>query len=350
MQKKIGMFLVLLSWQSHANAANLLEVYQQALYSDPVFHQGVAQSLVTRDNIPISISYILPNISLFTNPTVSRYGFSGTEYRTGTIGNVSVFDPRNITQRTYTLDLTLTQPVFNFGLFANIAVQLENAKSACASLNAALQNLMIRVSRAYFAVLKDEEIIAYTNASRRYYQFQLNQITDQFQAGIKTKTDVYTAKAAYESSVAASIAANKQLANDRENLRAITNVYYEHLSYLKNDFPLVSPHPENINQWVDIALKQNWSIKAAQYTLGAARQNIKQQFAGHLPTVSLQGTLARNYTFNINRYPSFIDNNGAGPYQINPWDLILISHYLKEAVLFPKRTRPNICMNNNSKY
>ena len=116
--------------------------------------------MVTRDNVPISISYLFPNISVFTNPTVSRSGFSGTEYRTGSIGNITFFDPRNLTQRTYALDLSLTQQVFNFGLYANVAVQLENAKSACASLNAALQDLMIRVSRAYFAVLRDEEELA----------------------------------------------------------------------------------------------------------------------------------------------------------------------------------------------
>ncbi len=312
MLKKILLFSALFYWQADANAADLVQVYQQALYSDPLFQQAIAQSFVTRDNVPISVSYILPNISVFTNPKVARYGFSGTEYRTGSIGNINFFDPRNLTQRTYTLDLTITQPVFNFGLVAAIAVQLENAKSACATLNAALQDLMIRVSKAYFAVLRDEEEITYTIASKRYYYFQLDQVTNQYQAGLKTLTDVYTARAAYESSDAQYIVANKRLANDRENLRAITGVYYPHLSYLKNNFPLISPHPSNIDSWVDIALMQNWYIKAAQYSLEAAKQNVKLQYAGHFPTVTLQSSFARHYTFNINRYPSFIDNNGAG--------------------------------------
>lgn len=312
MLKKILLISTLLSWHFTAHAADLLEVYQQALHSDPVFQQVVAQSLVTKDNVPISISYILPNISLFANPTITRYGLSGTEYRTGSIGNINFYDPRNLTQRTYTLDLSLKQPVFNYGLLENIYVQLENAKSACASLNAALQNLMIRVAKAYFAVLRDEEELTYTLASKRYYQFQSNQINDQYQAGMKNITDVYTAKAAYESSAAAYITAEKRLANDRENLRAITNVYYPHLSYLKDNFPVISPQPNNIERWVKTALMQNWSIKAAQYSLEAAKQNIKQQYAGHFPTISLETSFARNYTYNINRYASYIDNNGTG--------------------------------------
>ncbi len=304
--------ILLLYWQLDAHAADLLEVYNQALYSDPKFQQAIAESLVTRDNVPISVSYLLPHLSVFTNPTVSRYGYSGTEYRTGSIGNLNVFDPRNLTQRTYTLDLNITQPVFNFGLYASVAVQLANAKSACATLNAALQDLMIRVSKAYFAILRDEEVITYTIASKRYYQFQLKQVIDQYEAGIKTHTDVYTARAAYESSLAAYIVANKQLANDRENLQAITNIHYSHLSYLRNDFPLISPQPNSMKQWVEIALRQNWSIKAAQYLLEASKQNIRQQFAGHFPTISLQGNFTRYYTNNINKYSSFIDTNGAG--------------------------------------
>lgn len=312
MLKKILLFTVFFFWHLNALASDLLEVYQQALYHDPIFQQAIAKSLVTKDNVPISISYLLPNISVFTNPTVSRYGFSGTEYRTGSIGSIDFFDPRNLTQRTYTLDLSIKQAVFNFGLYANVLVQLENAKSACALLNAALQDLMVRVSKAYFAVLRDEEELTYTLSSKRYYQYQLQQVNDQYQAGIKNLTDVYTAKAAYESSDAAYIVANKRLANDKENLRAITNVYYPHLSYLKNDFPLISPQPNNIESWVKTALMQNWSIKAAQYSLEAARQNIKQQYAGHFPTVSLEANFARNYTYNINGYPSYIDSNGPG--------------------------------------
>jgi len=169
---------MLLSWQIDANAANLVEVYQQALHNDAIFQQAIAESLVTRDNVPISISYILPNISLSANPAVTRYSFSGTEYRTGSIAGIEFFDPRNLTQRTYTLDLTLTQPVFNYGLYANIQVQLANARSACAALNAALQNLMVRTSKAYFAVLRDEEELTYTSASKRYYHYQLNQVKD----------------------------------------------------------------------------------------------------------------------------------------------------------------------------
>ena len=45
-----------------------------------------------------------------------------------------------------------------------------------------------------------------------------------------------------------------------------------------------------MNAWVETAERQNWSIIAAQYASRAAMENIKQQAAGHYPTVSLQGS------------------------------------------------------------
>src|SRR5262249_22351111 len=41
-------------------------------------------------------------------------------------------------------------------------------------------------------------------------------------------------------------------------------------------------------------------------------QIIKQQFAGHLPTVSVQGALSRQYLDNINGYRTFNVRNGPG--------------------------------------
>ena len=130
--------------------------------------------------------------------------------------------------------------------------------------------------------------------------------------GLKTITDVYTSQSSYDSAVAGLIAAQTKLTNDRENLRVITDVYYDHLAPLSESFPLVSPQPTDVEQCVQISLKQNWSIKASQYSMLAARQVIRQQFAGHLPTINVQGSLERQYTNNINNYNTFTSRNGPG--------------------------------------
>ncbi len=54
-------------------------------------------------------------------------------------------------------------------------------------------------------------------------------------------------------------------------------------------------------------MQQNWAIKAGQYSVVSARQNVRAQFGGHLPTISLQGSADRQYFENINHYPQALN-------------------------------------------
>ncbi len=278
-----------------ARAANLMEVYQQALFSDQQYQQAVAQRLSNKQGVPISLSQLLPALSGVLNPSITKTNVSGIS--TNIAGSNDV--------RGYTLDLTLTQTVFNYAQFANLCQNYSLSKQADATLNAALQSLMVRVAAAYFAILQDEDNIRYLEATKEAYAKQLDQITQQYNVGLKTITDVYTARSSYDSSVAALIAARNTLADDRENLRVITGVYYPYLSKLSEKFPLISPKPADVEQWVAVAERQNWAVKAAQYNTDAARMNIKQQFAGHLPNLQLQGIYDVTYNRTITDQPPF---------------------------------------------
>lgn len=303
--KKLFLLITTLISVSTAQAADLLEVYEQALSADPVYQQAVSQRLSTKEGVPISLSSLLPNIALTYNPGITRSGFAGANVATGS-------SPRNNTLRFYNLTLSLTQTVFNYSQYMALASALSTSSGADAILNSALQNLMIRVSSAYFAVLKDEDNLSYSEASMLAYKEQLDQVKEQFQVGIKTITNVYTAQASYDSAVAAYIAAQTTLTNDKENLRVITGRYYDHLAPLSEDFPLVSPSPENVDRWVETSLKQNWQIRSAQYNADSARQIVRQQFGGHLPTVTMTGSADKLYTENNNAYRQAL-NERDGP-------------------------------------
>lgn len=282
------------------NAADLLEVYQQAVTSDPIYQQAIAQRLSTKEGVPINVAALLPNVQLLTVPSVTKSYYSG-----------ATSNPNTNTARQLAMTLTITQTVFNLAQFASVGGAIASSKGADATLNAATQNLMIRVTSAYFAILQDEETLRYNEATKRAYAQQLDQIKQQFDVGIKTITDVYTAQASYDSAVANTIAAQTQLDNDRENLRVIAGKYYSHLAQVSEEFPLTSPQPAYIEQWVDTARRQNWSIKAAQYTLDNALYNIRQQYAGHFPTVNVEGTLDRIVTKNINSSNSVLTQGGS---------------------------------------
>lgn len=280
MKKKVlAMAMMLIVHQTAEAAANLIAVYNQALISDPTYQQAIAQRLSTNEGVPISRSALFPAASITGLPTLTRTTASGSaqSYNAGST-------------RGYTVTLNVSQTIFNFAEWTALVGAKETAKQADATLNASLQNLMIRVAQAYFAILEDEDNVQSSLSTKVSYTKQLDQVKQEFNVGVKTITDVYTAQASYDSSVANYITALNTLANDKENLRAITGIYYDKLAKLSEQFPLISPNPKNPDLWEQTALKQNWSVIAARYGMEAARENIKQQFAGHLPTVNLQGS------------------------------------------------------------
>lgn len=268
-----------------AHATNLLEVYHQALLSDPTYQQAIAQQFETREGVPIALSSLLPSANVTVSP------FYEKETSSGSASNVV----GDFTSRGYNVNLTATQTIFNFAQFAAYAQSKATARQAVATLNAASQDLMIRVAKAYFQILQDEDILRASDSAKIAFAKQLDQVTQQYKVGLKTITDVYTAQASYEGSVATYIAAETALANDRENLRAITGKLYTNLDKLSEKFPLISPKPNNIETWVQTSIRQNWQVKALECQLQAARINIKQQFAGHIPTLAIQDTYAIHY-------------------------------------------------------
>ncbi len=303
MKLKIAVALTFACIATNANAADLVEVYQQALSSDPTYQQAISQELSTKEGVPISLSSLLPNIAASFNPSVTRTAYAGVIVS-------PLNSPRNNTAKNYDLALTLNQTVFNYAQFANLSSALSTSKGAEATLNAALQNLMTRVATAYFNVLQDEDNLSYSEASKLAYAEQLDQVKQQYDVGLKTITDVYTAQSSYDSAVANFIGWQTTLNNDRENLRVITGTYYNQLASLKEDFPLVTPKPNDIEAWVKTAQQQNWAVRSAAYTVDANRATIHQQFGGNLPTATLQGTLDRQYDLNINGYRNLDQRNG----------------------------------------
>lgn len=276
--KKPYVLLSLLAAPFCVNASDLVDIYNQALISDPLYQQAISARLATREGVPISLSQLLPASALAITPSVTKTIYSGPA-ATATGGN---------TERGYTMNLNASQTVFDFSKIANLAGARQIAKQADATLNAETQQLIIRVAKSYFKILEDEDNLLYIKATVVAFKQQLDQVKEEYKVSIKTLTDVYTAQASYQGAIAARIAAENTLADDKENLRVITGQYYPKLAKLSGHFPLTTPKPNNIEAWAATALQQNWAIKSAEYATAAANWNIKQQFAGHLPTLNAQ--------------------------------------------------------------
>lgn len=273
---------------SNSYGANLVEVYQDGLKSDPTYLAAKTTYMSALEDMPIAFGALLPQIGVeSTDAFMSKTDVTGSRS--------SYDDPYS--KRGYGFDLNITQQIFNYTYFQDFREAQANVKAAAATYYAAEQDLMVRIANDYFTILKDEEIVRYNEANVNANKRSLDQAKQQYEVGLKTQTDVYTSQAAYSTAISEEVSAKNTLANDEENLRAITGRTYKDLAKLSDDFPLAKPDPINIEDWVQVSVNNNWSLKSSHYTALAGLKEVKAQFGGHLPTVNVQGDYGNDYDY-----------------------------------------------------
>ncbi|MDX2164484.1 MAG: TolC family outer membrane protein [Gammaproteobacteria bacterium] len=285
MKRVIFGVIASLAFMKCAYAEDLLQVYQQALANDPVIQAAKATRDANMEALPQSVATLLPSIGA-TAQTTSVHTSSRAENLAQ--GGRGAGDDESFNQHDYTL--TLTQPIFNFQSWMQVRAASAASKQAQATYNAALQDLIVRTSTAYFNVLNSQDALEYTSAQETAVANQLKQIKERYEVGLDTMTNVYQAQADYDGLVAARIAAQNNVQNSMEALRVITGQTYASLKPLAVSVPLISPEPASPELWIEAGEKNNWTLLAARYATQAAKENIRVSFAGHFPTVNAVGS------------------------------------------------------------
>jgi outer membrane protein len=264
--------------QSPVIARDLVDAYSLARGSDPTYQAAIAEYRATLETKPQARSQLLPTISFSANGATNQQDID-TDSPLGDIGKIDF--------ESYGYSLDLNQPVFRYDRFLALRQADSEIKGAQARLDAAEQDLMIRISERYFDVLAALDDLKFANAEKKALKRQLEQAEQRFEVGLIAITDVQEARAGYDRSVATQIVAVNNVANTREALREVTGEYIELPAPLGEEMPLVSPQPEDIEEWTRRSQEQNLQVEASRQDLEVARQNIKIEKSGHLPTVDL---------------------------------------------------------------
>ena len=185
---------------------------------------------------------------------------------------------------------TLNQVVFNKALWDTMEQSEALVAAAAAEYEVAKQGLIIRIASAYFNVLGSQDNLAFTRAEKEAIGRQLEQSKERFKVGLIAITDVRESQASYDNAVANEIVAENALRNSIEALRVLIGDPVEDLKPLAEKFPLLSPEPSDINEWQRMALENNLSLKAAKFSLNAAKEAFESSRAGHYPTVNFNAT------------------------------------------------------------
>jgi len=270
-----------------AAAEDLFQVYRDAQRYDAAYSSARQSLEAGREKLPQGRALILPTLNLTGNATRSRFDAESKDPAVTT----STFN-RSVNAASYTL--TLTQPLYrpqNLLQWEQGEYQVRQAEAAFAL---AYQDLVIRVAQAYFDVLAAQDTLNLVRAQKAAISEQLAQAKRNFEVGTATITDTHEAQARFDLSVAQEIAAINDLESKRRALQQITGKEYPEMGSLRANVRLAPPNPNDMQAWVQLAEKQNYSVVQSDAAAEVARREAKRASAAHMPTLDIVGTVGQS--------------------------------------------------------
>ena len=279
-----------------AQAIDLADAYALGLDSDPQFQAAQAAYRAALEAEPQARAGLLPRADLSGN----------VRYNAPDQGGESLFDPlgeeggediNDINYNSHGYTLSVSQPIFRWSRWVALEQAKATIRQAEAELTAAQQALIQRVAERYFEVLRAQDTLEFVRKTKEAIGRQLEQARQRFEVGLIAITDVEEAKAAYDLAVTDEIQAENALDNAYEALREVIGEYHQNLARLEEALPLVSPEPEDIDAWTEIALEQNLDLAAARQAAEVAGDEIRRRAAeGRYP--KLDAVASRNFDSN----------------------------------------------------
>lgn len=267
-----------------AFAENLLQVFQRAKGYDAQFKAQQSNHQAVLEKRQQALAGFKPQLNLSGNAAydTTRDTFAGQTVN-GPAANYQ---------------LELGKSLFNKTLNANLGKTDALIAQSSALLESYRQDLITRVTNAYFATLTAQDNIAFAAAEKAAIGRQLEQTKAYFEAGRSAITDVKEAEASYAAAQAQEIAAVQQLDITREQLRVLTGGFYQALNSPRDNMPLQMPAPANVDSWVNMAKSKNNLLLASKQAINAQLKEVQVQRAAKSPNVSVYANHTGSYVDN----------------------------------------------------
>lgn len=234
-------------------------------------------------DLPIARSALLPSIAL---------GGSSDHI------TVKYTDPTDDSQidahyKEHTYELGVSQPLIDLQAFSGVKEAGLAGQAAYANLRSAQQDLILRVSSSYFAVMSSLASVRFNQAAVDASWQQYQNVSAEFKAGKSTKTAMLSAKSAYDTAIAGLKIAENTASQAVENLAVLTAKRYSTFTGLGTHMPLTTPSPNDISLWVEEAEKQNFILQSSHYQTLAAKQHIHTVTNTLIPTVTFNADIEK---------------------------------------------------------
>ena len=313
--------------QEASSGNDLISLYRDAANNDPVFLAARYAYDAGREKRWQGFAGLLPQVIGTASETKNDQSSKVTSSDGST-------NPRIGTLMSRGWNIRLTQPLFSWDKYETARQGNLSADIAAAQYAAAEQDLVIRVTEAYFNVLNAQDTLNLARNKKALIAEQLEQAKRNFEVGTATITDTHEAQSRFDLVVAQEIAAQADLTIKRGALEQIVGKPIGDLKSLAPQAKIslvVSEDPktasakkaaaktkkkvavkqesskpidvnavmgvaptQSMNDWVTQAEDVSYSVVASKLSYEVAKRETSKSVGGHLPTLELVGR--RSYT------------------------------------------------------
>lgn len=256
-----------------ARADGLLQLYEAARAYDATWQSARAQYDATIAHADQAKAGLLPQAGITAGASRNKF----------TLDNPA--PPSERMFETTSAAISATQPLYRPANLATYRQGRRQADVAEAQLAQASQDLMIRVSQAYFDVLAAQDTLAFVRAQKAATAEQLASAKRNFEVGTATITDTREAQARYDLVQAQEIAADNDLRVKKLALDTLVGRPDAEPSPLVTPLAMPGPQPADAEAWVATAEAANPVIAQAREGVDIAALETEKARAGDKPTV-----------------------------------------------------------------
>ncbi|MDO4795074.1 MAG: TolC family outer membrane protein [Brachymonas sp.] len=268
-----------------AQPSSLLDVYQLALERDMQYAAARA-ALEAAKTLPQQVGgQFLPQIS--------AHGSLGKNETEQTTLRTRRPLTRTFDYKARTASIRLAMPIFRPQLWAEYARSRAELRLAQAEFENATQELILRVSQAYFDTLLAQDVVALAQAQTQAMSAHVQRARRYFETGVGTITDVEDSQARHESAMAQEITAKNTFDLRKNILQNITGQEHHALRSVSKGLRAQSPKLDEMEGLVQTAMQGNAAVRAAQARYDVSDKEVMRARSGHLPVLDLVASSSR---------------------------------------------------------
>ena len=284
----IGLFSPILHAQE---TVDLISLYQEALRNDSLLSSARFQNAAAQELAKQGKSLFLPSITM--NASFDKQN-KERKFLTSSLPSNDLLSGKKTNYETYDYGVSLKQPLFDYSAYAEYKKILTQISLSDKQLIKTQQDLIFRISEAYFETLLAKNQVDLFQYQRASIQEQLLKAEAQFEAGLISVTDINEAKTKKALIKAQQLSAIQKLKIKKREIQIITGKLPGQLTPLKPR--IIFTEIDNlVDDWISIAQENNLELQIKKDEIKIAEREIDSRRSGHYPTIDAVASRSRNW-------------------------------------------------------